>query len=245
MSRGTETAPLVIRITEPPVTKVSAEGHAQQTESKAAEWSTAFIAALALGVAGWQLYYFSKQLGIMNVTLADAAKAATIADRAAKATEASVTAMQTSDERQLRAYVAIEMTGGAKFDSIDPFIFDFTCVNHGRTPAKNLGFRAGFAVMKHPLGDQVALLPIEGAWNKDRMVLFPVSPESLPGHVSCNFDRELPADDLRQIVAGRMSLIIGIEIEYWDVFDHRRTTHKYVCLSGSTILNVPGGSGMT
>ncbi|MEJ1971570.1 MAG: hypothetical protein WDM96_03385 [Lacunisphaera sp.] len=202
------------------------------------------VAILALGVAGWQLYYFRKQLTKMDDTLRDAKGASQIAERAAKATEESVKAMQASDERQLRAYVSVGFLGASLvLDRNIGVAFDFECTNHGRTPAKEVGYRAAVSYRALPTEDMPQLPNIEGQWNEKRLNLFPAGPNGQIGKMHCESKTILSEAELSGYPFRRGCLLIGIEVCYLDVFDNRRITREYFRLtSGGECHNIPGGS---
>ncbi len=224
-------APIAVRLIDPPMIKVSPAEGQKESHGNASEKATAIIAALALAVAVGQLLYFRKQLKNMDATL--------------KATENSVKAIQASDEQQLRAYVSMELN----WDKVilgESFRFSFFLTNHGRTPAKEIGYRAIAECIPVPKSNLPDLPVIEGPWNQKRMTLFPDTSPQRTSEMNCNmggvFSRDQIASVLAQMTHG---FRIGIEVKYLDVFGAEHITQEFFLYSARSVIIIPGGSRIT
>jgi hypothetical protein len=188
-------------------------------------------------VAGWQAWYFRKQLRVMADTLT--------------ATKEAVRETKLSDERQLRAYLSIRFTLLGEIDEGKTVEFKFVCQNHGATPAKDIEFRANRWRFNGDIPKNFKPEPIAGDWNDKRANVFPHASREDAEKMDFSCDLGIPAltkEEADAFLGRKNAWLIGLEIRYWDVFsDAPKYTREYyrVVINAKNGVNVsilPGAS---
>lgn len=238
LERGTSESPLVVKVQEPEGPKqLPGRTHRERIEEARPGWwadaelRIAYFTCGLLLIALIQLAAFIVQLRYMGRGIRDAKLAADTARDSAEATKDSVLEMRRSDERQLRAYISFRI----KWIGLEPgetIRFKFLCINHGRTPAMNLGFRAFAEFHPKPVAGLKSFRQFNESdkMNVERANIFPsATTNEATDIIGCDLGGPPQTDaQLGDIIEGRKELLLALEIEYWDVFSpERRTTRAY------------------
>ena len=144
---------------------------------------------------------------------------------------------QLSTQRaELRAYVSADIKSISRFNTNISPRFIFECINHGKTPAKDVEFRATMGVF--PTESSLLHGLNHVPWNARRMNLFPNASEASAdrGQITCDCGRVFTSQEIDQVRAGTHFLFIGIEIQYWDfMVNAGHVTRNYFRLGGHPV----------
>jgi hypothetical protein len=209
--------------------------YASGNSKKEKDWTD--WTAMALGAAGFlvSLYAFSA-----------ASRNADAAEASARAAEASVTTMDVTSKRQLRAYVSFQILNPNPPEPNKEYQFSFKCTNHGQTPAKNIGFRGGVWRLELPLNEIPAIAP---GFDENRMNLFPGKDNART--IQTNTTTVFDGAECFSVYfgAGKHAFVVGLRITYTDIFDEPHITEEYLCMYGGTgkwqSFTVPNNSKIT
>ena len=173
--RGTEKAPLVVKVLPTPKTDVEASQEAKERDQKAStDWWLIIIGLGQLVVFIGQLFVFgyqakklretviaaADQSSKMERSIAEATRTAVAIENVANATTASaksatesVVAVRERTAMQMRAYLTVVVGGGAYQEGEKNIRFAAKplLVNTGHTPARKVGYRAKAAILPAPL----------------------------------------------------------------------------------------------
>lgn len=205
LQRGTESAPIVVRLEKTQVDEQRANDDKRQAEEKASSdrLQLCFNGLLVLCAA------FQIGLFIWQVRLAKG-----------------------FGREQRRAYVSCGIHTIAGFDTANPPSIRLYYTNHGSTPAKNVRFRADFGLAPNPVPPADDFPAIISPWIGPPFDLFPnteVAP-SLRIGATATAIQLFSAEDIQRIRQETSRYYIAVEIEYWDVFGDRHITLQRVCV---------------
>lgn len=209
LDKGTEQAPLVVRIENPPGQKEEASEDEKEHNETSFGLTIKVIKKSFTTIEGWGFWAMVVQSFLLWWTIAT---------------------MRKSDERQLRAYVSVWIKNIFIRTNRHSLGFDFVAMNHGGTPAKELGFRAQ---RWHVAGDIPADYrpdAIRGPWNVERGNTFPHASrdDAEKMSIGCDLGIPIPIDEHDALLARRAVWILGLEIQYWDVFTPKKhITREY------------------
>jgi hypothetical protein len=254
--RGTEQAPMVVKISPPIQTSEETARDAKEREDKSANdrhvvyltAALALIAFLQLLVYGYQSYKLNETVEAAKAQSEAMERHIAEAIRSADAIETIATNIQIGNRAVLRAYITVVIGSGGYQERNNPgqidtkFIAIPTVPNTGFTQARNVRIQKKAAILPGPFPDDFAFpLP-------------PEDPRELPAtvgaHQICGLnvlvDDFVPADEVFVIKKGiEKCLCVWGKITYDDIFGiehHTRFGHKVFWLSDGSIAGnyLPG-----
>jgi hypothetical protein len=228
LQKGTEDSPLIIRLKKTPTDEAEArqETEKRNGDSTSVRWTMVFTGLQAFFALS-QVILFWWQLGQIRDSLKHAKDSADAARVSAKAAEDNVTVMKDGTETQLRAYVSFSLKHISQLSSTKGAELDFECINHGQTPAKDVEFQT--VVVPLP-ADTNTLPAFHEGWHPKRMNLFPSGEQHAT--IFHQTDAVFSEEERRKIVSGQSILVVGIVVQYWDVFGHSHITQSYHRITG-------------
>lgn len=228
LQKGTEDSPLVIRLKKTPVDETEARQDAEKRDSDStSNWWTMVFTGFQAFFALSQVILFWWQLGQIRDSLKHAKDSADAAQDSAKAARDSVTAMENNAETQLRAYVSFSLKHVGQLSSTKGAELTFECFNYGQTPAKDVEFRAVVALLS---ADAQTLPTFPEGWYPRRMNLFPSGEQHAT--ISHQTGAVFSEEERREIMSGQSILVVGIVVQYWDVFGRGHITQSYHRITG-------------
>lgn len=155
-----------------------------------------------------------------------------------------------TNRAELRAYVSFQITNLDK-DPVagEEYTMRFDCRNHGQTPALNLGFVGGIWCLDFPI-DRTTFPKNSDRLDENRGNLFPnenMADKNLG--FAPNTHAVFQESEISAVKAGKKIFIIGLKIQYWDVFGERHETEEYWCIgyanNGRRVAIMPDRSRVT
>jgi hypothetical protein len=162
----------------------------------------------------------TRQAKEMQTSIAEAGRSASAMESVAEATKNNALLMQGVMQKQMRAYLVIDIAGGIYQDSTKPFGVLPSLSNSGFTPAHDMYYWARAAVLPFPLPDGHAF-PVPDNPSKSSMVIGPRQSLQLNAYV----DNRVPDDDINSIKTGiNRRVYVWGKITYKDIFGDDHTT---------------------
>lgn len=202
-------------------------------------WFIAIFTAVLVWVAITQTKIYRRQRELMEGGLQETKRAADAANK-------SVILAEETAKKQLRAYVSFHFIDAPAWpDSHGVIGFSFVCINHGATPARDVGYRAKAWCLKDPIPDGEKLPVIDGPWNSKRMNIFPCKDSAPPGWtVPCTLGDRFTPEEVKLLNHG-YHLVVGLEIEYTNTFNEICVTQEFFVSDGARVELIPGSSYIT
>ncbi len=159
----------------------------------------------------------------------------------------TITTMRKSDEQQLRPYVSFNFPKAPWPTDAGVISFEFVCINHGESPAKDLKFRADAWCLDSQPTDGRILPRIGDFWNEERMNLFPNDEErQKTWFTPCTLGTIFTQEEVRKVISNNGFLVLGMEVGYTDIFNKKHTTGAYYVIKGSGHVSlIPRSSTLT
>ena len=237
---GTATLPLVVDIRSmPSPTEDERREKADERHEKAESdgslvklTAALVVVTAALVVATGFLWHATRQLATdarnsgeaqvakMQASLAEASRSATAMESVAEATKNNAHLMQGVMQKQMRAYLVVDVGSGIYQDETKPFGVLPALSNSGLTPAHDMHYWARADILPFPLPDGY-VFPEPNVRVKSSMFVGPRQGLQLNAFV----DRRVPDSEVEAIKGGgTYRVYVWGKITYRDIFDDEHLT---------------------
>lgn len=196
------------------------------------EWWLVYI-TLTLAIFTAKLYYATVNLGkearVTSDRQADEMKKSlAVSQESADAAKRTVETMESTAERQLRAYICATFEEPIKPDINNVFSATIAIKNYGQTPAYEVQHFAKIDVKDFPLNKEELDEPDYTDASK-----LPLAPSSEPIRKSLKLLKQLSSVENAAIVAKEKAIFVWGEIVYVDIFKIKRRTKFCLYTTGS------------